>query len=68
MGKAEQAALKWLRDHGGDCAVAKSKKGGRFFLAQGETGPFTYGTVKKLVEAGIAEFYNGKQRLRLVYG
>jgi hypothetical protein len=68
MGKAEQDALKWLRERGGDCAVAKSKAGGRFFLAQGETGPFTCGTVKKLVEAGIAEFYNGKQRLRLVYG
>lgn len=65
--KSQLDALKWLKDRGGDAAVAKSKDGGRFYLAQGETGPFTPATVKALVDAGEVMYYDagGKRNSRI---
>lgn len=61
--KAQRDALKWIKDRGGSCAFARLKTGGAYFLAQGETGPFTVSTAKALVEAGFAyyETANGKK-------
>ncbi|NKI99570.1 hypothetical protein [Novosphingobium sp. SG707] len=39
MKTSASAALKWMRDHGGDAAVARCKEGGRIYLAQGEHAP-----------------------------
>lgn len=69
MTKAQIDALKWIRERGGECALARTSAGGRIFLAQGEKGPFTTATVRKLVDAGLAEYLTtpcGKlRRLRL---
>lgn len=66
MTPAMQAALKWMREHGGDCAVARCRGGGRIYLAQGETGPFLPSTAKKLIAAGLAEYVDqdGKRSVR----
>lgn len=66
MTPAMKAALKWMREHGGDCAVARVKGGGRIYLAQGEHGPFYPSTARKLIEAGLAEYVdmNGKKSVR----
>lgn len=63
---AMDAALKWMRDHGGDCAVARVNGGGRIFLAQGETAPFLPSTARRLVDAGLAEYVdqNGRKAVR----
>lgn len=53
---AAKAAFKWMSEHGGDAAVVRVKGGGRYVLAQGETGPFTFGTCRKLIDAGLAEY------------
>ena len=58
--KAAQAALKWLRDHGGSAAVAKTKAGGRIYLAGGEQGEFMPSTVKQLVNLGLIEKRDGR--------
>lgn len=50
-----RGAVEWLRERGGECAVAKTIAGGRVYLAQGEVGPFQPATIKKLVEAGLVE-------------
>ena len=66
---AGKAALKWMRDHGGDAAVARVKGGGRYILAQGEHAPFLPSTCRQLIDAGLAEYVeiNGrKARFRLV--
>jgi hypothetical protein len=69
MTDAQQKALKWVRERGGECAFARTVSGCRYFLAQGDIGPFTVGTVRALVDAGAAEYIlgaNGKPaRLRL---
>lgn len=59
-------AIKWMRERGGDCAVARVKGGGRIFLAQGEHAPFLPITAKRLVDAGLAEYVdmNGKKSVR----
>lgn len=57
---ATKAALKWLREHGGSAAIAKTTAGGRIYLAQGETGPFTSGTVKQLIDAGKVTKADGR--------
>jgi len=64
MNQAMHHALRWMQDHGGDAAVARTASGGRNYLAQGEIGPFQPSTAKKLVDAGLAEFeyLDGKQR------
>ena len=54
--KAQRAALDWMRKHGGDCAVARCKDGGRIYLAQGESGPFLPQTARALIRAGLAEY------------
>jgi hypothetical protein len=58
--KAAQAALKWLKDHGGSAAVAKTKAGGRIYLAAGEQGEFMPSTVKQLVGLGLLEKRDGR--------
>ena len=54
---AMREAIKWLKSIGADCAVAVHKSGGRSYLAQGETGHFMPSTMKKLCDAGLAEYY-----------
>ena len=67
MNTAMTNAIFWLRSHGGDCAVARVKGGGRIFLSQGETAPFLPSTARKLIDAGIAEYVdeNGRKSTRL---
>lgn len=68
MTKAQQDALKWLRDHGGDGCFDVNGVA----LAGGETAPVTRSTWNALRDAGLVEFYNprldrkGRGRLRLV--
>lgn len=66
MKAAASAALKWMRDHGGDAAVARCKEGGRIYLAQGEHGPFMPSTARQLIDAGLAEYVdqNGRKSAR----
>lgn len=59
---AVQDAVKWMKQHGSDCAVARVKGGGRIFLAQGEHAPFMPWTAKAMVEAGLAEYVDMKGR------
>lgn len=63
---AQAAALKWMRDHGGDAAVARVKGGGRYILAQGEQAPFLPQTCRQLIDIGLAEYVdmNGKKAVR----
>lgn len=56
MTKAMEEAMEWMQEHGGECAVARVKGGGRYFLAQGEHAPFMPATARKLIEAGLAEY------------
>lgn len=58
--KAAQDALKWLRDHGGSAAIAKTKAGGRIYLAQGEQGMFMPSTIKQLENLGLIERRAGR--------
>ena len=71
MTDAMRAALKWMREHGGDAAVARGKGGGRYILAQGEQAPFLPLTCRHLIDAGLAEYVdqNGRKsvRFRLTY-
>lgn len=64
--KSVQSALKWMREHGGDCAVARVKGGGRIYLAQGEHGPFLPSVARKMIDLGLAEYVdmNGKKSVR----
>lgn len=64
--QAQMAALEWLREHDGDCAVARIKGGGRIYLAQGEAAPFLPGTARALIDAGLAEYVdmNGRKSIR----
>lgn len=66
MTAAMKAALKWMRDHGSDAAVARVKGGGRYFLAQGEQAPFLPLTARNLIDSGLAEYVdmNGKKSVR----
>lgn len=59
MTEAMKAALKWMREHGGDAAVVRVKGGGRYILAQGEQAPFLPMTCRKLIDAGLAEYVDG---------
>ncbi len=58
--QAAADALKWLRDRGGSAAVAKTKNGGRIYLAAGETGSFMPSTVKQLETLGLIEKREGR--------
>lgn len=58
--KAAAEALKWLREHGGSAAVAKTKAGGRIYLAEGENGPFMPSTVNQLERLGLLEKRDGR--------
>ena len=66
-----KTALAWMREHGGDAAVAKTRAGGRVYLAQGESGPFMPTTANNLIEAGIAEYVRDPKgqitRFRLIH-
>lgn len=64
--KAGKAALEWMREHGGDAAVVRVKGGGRYILAQGETGPFQPSTCRQLIDAGLAEYVDtdGRKSVR----
>jgi hypothetical protein len=55
MTKAEQQALKWLREHGGDGCFDKSGVA----FAQGETAPVMRSTWNSLANQGYVEFYGG---------
>jgi hypothetical protein len=55
-------AAQWLRDRGGDCAVARVRGGGRIYLAQGEHAPFLPSTARALIEAGRAEYVDAGER------
>lgn len=64
--KAQAAALKWLRERGGDGCFDKN---GVLFAA-GETAPFTRQTWNGLRDAGLLVFYRvvprGAGRARLI--
>lgn len=64
--KAGTEALKWMRERGGDAAVARVNGGGRYILAQGETAPFQPSTCRQLIDLGLAEYVdmNGKKSVR----
>ncbi len=66
MTEAMNAAVRWLKARGGDCAVARVKGGGRIYLAQGEHAPFLPGTARALIDAGLAEYVdlNGRKSVR----
>ena len=51
--EAERAALKWLRDHGGDGIFGKKA----VVLAGGEWAPFTRSTWNNLRDAELIEYY-----------
>lgn len=57
---AQQEALRWFSEHGGDGVLL----GGNAVLAAGEVAPHTWGSFKALEAAGMAERY-GKRRFRL---
>lgn len=63
---AQKTALKWMREHGGDAAVARVNGGGRYILAQGEQAPFLPSTCRALIDRGLAEYVdmNGKKAVR----
>ena len=62
--KAQAKAIEWLRARGGSAAIAKTSAGGRIFLAQGETGPFTFSTVKQLEQLGLVEKCDGRIQVK----
>lgn len=66
MTDAHKRALRWMKERGGDAAVARVNGGGRYFLAQGEQAPFMPSTARALIEAGLAEYVdlNGKKAVR----
>lgn len=64
MTKAQSAALKWLKDHGGDGCF--DRNGVAF--AQGETAPVTRSTWNALADMGLIEFYGGKRDGGTGYG
>ncbi|MFN6055931.1 MAG: hypothetical protein ACK47C_07845 [Paracoccaceae bacterium] len=63
---AQDRALKWLSDHGGDAAFDRYGVA----LAMGQGAPVTRSTWNALRDLGKVEFYNpsgkGRGRLRLV--
>ena len=61
--EAGRAALKWLRDHGGDGVIGKRG----VVLAGGEWAPFKRSTWNTLREAVLVEFYQlpGRTGIRL---
>ena len=63
MTKAQQEALKWFKDHGGD--GVRIGIGKVHILAAGETAPFMWVTFRTLIALGLIEQY-AKWRLRLV--
>lgn len=66
MTDAQEQALNWLREHGGDAMFDKNGTA----LAMGESAPFRRGTWNALRDLGKIEFYNptgkGRGRMRLV--
>ena len=66
MTKAQEQALKWLREHGGDAVFDRYGVA----LAMGETAPFQRSTWNGLRDLGLVEFYNpagkGRGRMRLL--
>jgi hypothetical protein len=63
---ASRAAIRWMKDHGGDAAVVRVNGGGRYILAQGEQAPFLPSTCRALIDAGLAEYVdqNGRKSVR----
>lgn len=63
---AHKRALEWMKERGGDAAVARVNGGGRYFLAQGEQAPFLPSTARALIDAGLAEYVdlNGRKSVR----
>jgi hypothetical protein len=44
------------RNRGGGCAIARTKAGGRVFMAQGDIAPFMVATFTKLAELKLGEY------------
>ncbi|WP_299671621.1 hypothetical protein [uncultured Roseobacter sp.] len=65
MTEAQTAALKWLKDRGGDACFDKNG----VVLAMGESAPHTRTTWNELSKLGHVEFYNpsgkGRGRMRI---
>lgn len=61
---SQAAALKWLRDRGGDGCFDKHGVA----LAAGESAPFTRTTWNALRDAGLIRFYGGKSEGGRGYG
>jgi len=57
MTKAQQSALKWLTDRGGDAVFDKFGVA----LAQGESAPVERKTWNALRDLGKVEFYGGRR-------
>ena len=57
MTKAQQTALKWFREHGGDGCFDKNG----VIFAQGETAPVMRSTWNALEGLGYVQFYCGKR-------
>lgn len=64
LNKAQAAALRWLKEHGGDGCF--DKHGVAF--AQGETAPVTRHTWNALAQLGLLEFYGGRRNGGCGYG
>lgn len=63
---AHLAAIRWMKEHGGDAAVVRVNGGGRYILAAGEQAPFLPSTCRALIDAGLAEYVdmNGRKSVR----
>lgn len=61
---SQAAAVKWLRERGGDACF--DKRG--VALAAGESAPFLRSTWNELQKAGLLEFYGGKRAGGKGYG
>ena len=64
MNKHQQAALKWLKERGGDGCFDKNGVA----LAQGETAPVTRHTWNALEQEGFIEYYGGARTGGSGYG
>ena len=58
--RAAQDALKWINERGGNAAIARTRAGGMYYLAHGETGPFAPITITQLVNLGLVEKRDGR--------
>ena len=62
LSEAQRAALKWLREHGGEGVFGTR---GGVLLAAGEWAPFMRGTWNALREHNLVEWDQGSKRIRV---